>query len=472
MTNTLTPPIVKPPVDAELTGPISSQPIGAISQQVTATGESGTPAPGPSGLGITPAGTTTAAYTGGPVAAPSAGGGVSPALAQQIATAISVGLAQAPTSAAGWAQLADYYSTSAGQNQIETAEQTAQTPAPIAPTPSTTPTSVAGGAATSGNVGPQQVAAQIAKAGGSALQQQVGASLVTGIESDGSPTELAGGIGPAEGLFQFEPGTWTGNGGGKNGIPSSVGAATWQQQVQVFVNATKGDNFGAWGPDLGANYGYTGAPMPGSKVANAISQLGSSIVNAPFSQTAAAGAPGSSSNIAKIAASQIGVPYVWGGEDPNSPGTKGAFDCSGLVQWVYGQAGTALPRVAQAQYNATPKVANNQQLQPGDLLFFGSGPNGIEHVGIYVGNNQMIDAPHTGADVRIDENPTSWGNYVGATRPVDPTGATTASTGPAAATASNSQQQFSQILQQVTQSLGQLSGQYPGMFNQTQAVLP
>jgi cell wall-associated NlpC family hydrolase len=318
------------------------------------------------------------------------------------------------------------------------------------------------------------VAQQIAKSGGTALQQQVGAALVSGIESNGSPTILAGGIGPAAGLFQFEPATWQSNGGGK--YASVAQDATWQQQVQVFVNATKGDNFGAWGPDLGANYGYSGAPVPGSKVADAISQLGTSIAQsgptAPYSQTAAAGAPGSSSNIVSIAQSQIGVPYVWGGEDPNSPGTKGEFDCSGLVQWVYGQAGVNLPRVAQAQYNATPKVAANAPLQPGDLLFFGSSTKGIEHVGIYIGNNQMIDAPHTGADVRIDANPTSWGNYVGATRPVDPSGSTTAATGTTAATTSQSADQYGQILQEVTAQMSQLATQYPGMFDTTQAVMP
>lgn len=120
----------------------------------------------------------------------------------------------------------------------------------------------------------QTVYDQIVADGGSTLQGLVGASLVSGIESDGDPLELAGGIGPAQGLFQFEPGTWKDNGGGSNGIPSTVGAATWQQQVQVFVNASKGNNFGAWGPDLGGGYGYSGPPKAGSAVANKIAQNG------------------------------------------------------------------------------------------------------------------------------------------------------------------------------------------------------
>lgn len=133
-------------------------------------------------------------------------------------------------------------------------------------------------------VPPAAVAAEIIRQGGTVEQAWVGATLVTGIESNGDPTELAGGVGPAQGLFQFEPGTWLGNGGGKNGIPAKVGDATWQQQVTVFINASKGNNFHDWGPDLSANpgnpndphnpaYHYTGPPQPGSKVYNGISQL-------------------------------------------------------------------------------------------------------------------------------------------------------------------------------------------------------
>jgi hypothetical protein len=164
--------------------------------------------------------------------------------------------------------------------------------------------------------------------------------------------------------------------------------------------------------------------------------------------------------VVKIAQAQIGTPYVWGGEDPNAPGHPGAFDCSGLVQWVYGQAGEKLPRVAQAQYDATPKVASGTSLQPGDLLFFGAGPKGIEHVGIYIGNGQMINAPHTGADVRVDQvfGPNGqplWGNFVGATRPADPTGTTTAPQASKAGQNMNqSQQNYGAILQEV---IGQMS---------------
>ena len=117
--------------------------------------------------------------------------------------------------------------------------------------------------------------------GGSTLQAEVAASLAGGIESGigggyGAPQsqELAGGVGPAEGLFQFEPQTWTGGaGGGKNGLPGTVGAASWEQQIEGFLNDTGGpggSNFGAWGPDVGGSYGYSGAPTSSSPVGRAI----------------------------------------------------------------------------------------------------------------------------------------------------------------------------------------------------------
>lgn len=137
-----------------------------------------------------------------------------------------------------------------------------------------------------GAVTPAQVAAEVKRQGGSVLQQQVAAALVSGIESSGDPRALAGGKGPAAGLFQFEPNTWLGNGGGK--FAPNAQSASWQQQVTVFLNTTKGNHFGPWGPDLVANsgnpndphnpaYGYSGAPQAGSKVANAIASLGPNI---------------------------------------------------------------------------------------------------------------------------------------------------------------------------------------------------
>ena len=133
-------------------------------------------------------------------------------------------------------------------------------------------------------------------------------------------------------------------------------------------------------------------------------------------QTVAAGTAG---GIAlDWALAQVGTPYVWGGETPGV-----GFDCSGLVQAAYQTAGIALPRTAQQQYDATTKLAPGDPLQPGDLVFFGQSTTDITHVGIYAGDGEMVDAPHAGADVRVEPTPTTpgaaWGTdvVVGVTSP-------------------------------------------------------
>jgi cell wall-associated NlpC family hydrolase len=103
----------------------------------------------------------------------------------------------------------------------------------------------------------------------------------------------------------------------------------------------------------------------------------------------------------------LGVPYLWGGASPST-----GFDCSGLVMYVYAQLGIALPHFAAAQYGLGVPVPRNQ-LQPGDLVFF----DNLNHVGISLGGNLFIDAPHTGDVVKISTI-TGWysQNYVGARR--------------------------------------------------------
>ncbi len=122
--------------------------------------------------------------------------------------------------------------------------------------------------------------------------------------------------------------------------------------------------------------------------------------------------PGASGTVVaalSFAARQLNTPYVWGGTG------SGGFDCSGLAQAAYGAAGIALPRVAQQQFEAGPAVPTGSTVEPGDLIFFGGGPATVDHVGLYVGGGEMIDAPHTGALVRFDD--AHWPGLVGATRP-------------------------------------------------------
>lgn len=117
-----------------------------------------------------------------------------------------------------------------------------------------------------------QVAQEVKNQGGSDQQAWVAAALVSGIESNGQPTDKNP-TSTACGLFQFLTTTWISNGGGKY-APNAC-AATWQQQVSVFLTASQGNNFYPWAPDLGGS--YNGKPIygpdPGSKVGNKISQL-------------------------------------------------------------------------------------------------------------------------------------------------------------------------------------------------------
>ena len=120
-------------------------------------------------------------------------------------------------------------------------------------------------------------------------------------------------------------------------------------------------------------------------------------------------AAGGASAAVRAAESQIGVPYQWGGEDPGV-----GFDCSGLTQWSWRQAGVGIPRTAQEQYDAIAHVSLGD-LEPGDLLFWGYGTGDIYHVAMYVGDGDVVQAPQTGEDVQIDPIWTS--DLVGAGRP-------------------------------------------------------
>ncbi|MEV0930066.1 NlpC/P60 family protein [Streptomyces phaeochromogenes] len=103
--------------------------------------------------------------------------------------------------------------------------------------------------------------------------------------------------------------------------------------------------------------------------------------------------PASERGAAALAAAktQMGKPYVSGGSGPNS------YDCSGLTQWAYGQAGVSISRTTYTQQNDGVKIGRDQ-LKPGDLVFF----NSLGHVGLYAGNGVIVHAPKPGAVVRLE----------------------------------------------------------------------
>jgi cell wall-associated NlpC family hydrolase len=111
------------------------------------------------------------------------------------------------------------------------------------------------------------------------------------------------------------------------------------------------------------------------------------------------------------ARTQVGKPYVYGGSGPDT------WDCSGLTQWAFRQAGVVMPRTAADQYLAIPTKVGLGELRPGDLLFWAtdlSDPSTIHHVALYLGGGLMLAAPHTGTVVQVQQ--VYLDGYIGAAR--------------------------------------------------------
>lgn len=155
-------------------------------------------------------------------------------------------------------------------------------------------------------------------------------------------------------------------------------------------------------PGLGSDEGAAGAGFPDLSALGQLSGLpGLSGLGGLTTSGASARAWGASDRFgagtaesAVIAAAEqyLGVPYRWGGTDPDS-----GLDCSGFVQRVYDDVGIELPRVSRDQATAGRPVASLEEARPGDLVAFGSP---VDHIGIYIGDGQMLVAPRSGDVVK------------------------------------------------------------------------
>jgi cell wall-associated NlpC family hydrolase len=115
---------------------------------------------------------------------------------------------------------------------------------------------------------------------------------------------------------------------------------------------------------------------------------------------------------ARTAERFVGIPYRWGGEN-----VVDGMDCSGFVRAVYNLCGLSIPRTSRDQFKAGESVAK-EELQDGDLVFFGSSEDSINHVGIYVGNGRFVHAPRRGEEIRVTSVDESYfeKRFVGARR--------------------------------------------------------
>jgi len=228
------------------------------------------------------------------------------------------------------------------------------------------------------------------------IESDNGESAAPGIQSGAN---AAG----AEGPMQFEPATFAEYdepvppGGADSPSPYDATDAVYAAARELCANGARD------GADLeAAIFSYNHSEAYVTEVLALAPVLGET--NAEI--LAAGTAPGAALD---WALAQVGTPYIWGGETPGV-----GFDCSGLVQAAYTAAGVPLPRTAQAQYDATTPISPGDPVEAGDLVFFGSGPTDITHVGIALGSGAMVDAPDTSADVRVEPYG-GWTDYVGAT---------------------------------------------------------
>ena len=390
--------------------------------------------------GVTPNASTQAAMATG-----TASGSQLGPLASELATRIALGQMAAPTDSAGWKSLVEQYT---GGGISHTSAD--QVPAFTDTTTTTTTQNDTQPATTTD-------ASSVDKFLTALRQHESG--------GDYQAYNAAGG---ASGAYQYIQSTWSSyakaagfaqyaNGPASAAPPQVQDAVAKYNALQLFnqsgswKTAAESWYYPAWANDPSKQ---NSVPYPSAGNTETIGAYGNQIVSmmgqgigpqAKSSPNAPAFGSGAGGGIAvNFARTQLGVPYAWGGEQ-----TGVDFDCSGLVQAAFRQEGVDLPRTAQAQYDSTTHLAPGQQPQAGDLVFYGHGPQNVEHVGIYIGNGEMIDAPHTGAAVRVEK---LWGGEVGFTRPTS----TTAETPRVGVSSPNVLHDYYMTLQQVNSAMREI----------------
>jgi cell wall-associated NlpC family hydrolase len=155
-------------------------------------------------------------------------------------------------------------------------------------------------------------------------------------------------------------------------------------------------------------------------------------------------------DVVSKAKEMLGLPYVWGGTDPER-----GVDCSGLVQSVYKSFGIELPRVSADQARAGRPVASMNDARPGDLIAWdnSSRNNGADHIAIYVGNGQMIEAPRPGSKVQLVPVTTAP-DYIRRVLPDASTTSTVSATAPTSARTVPAGTPYADLFQQAASSYG------------------
>ncbi|WP_344222977.1 C40 family peptidase, partial [Lapillicoccus jejuensis] len=164
-------------------------------------------------------------------------------------------------------------------------------------------------------------------------------------------------------------------------------ATTARQQQQAQGGGSNGGSNGGSTSGSGGSSGGSGGSSGGSAPTPTPTP-------APTPPPPPPPSSGGVSAVLAYARAQLGKPYVWGASGP------GSFDCSGLTMMAWAQAGVSLTHYTGAQYAETARVPIGQ-LQPGDLVFYGTSGLDSHHVGLYIGGGMMIHAPNPSTVVKI-----------------------------------------------------------------------